>query len=122
MRKNSLRSLAKRRDFELVFKKGLSSASKYLVIYARPNELDWNRLGLSVSKKIGKAVTRNRIKRLLREAMRKVLGDFLQYYDFVIVAKKTAAEGKLENFIRETERFLQKISHEKSSDSIHKTL
>lgn len=122
MRKNSLRSLAKRRDFELVFKKGLSSASKYLVIYARPNELDWNRLGLSVSKKIGKAVTRNRIKRLLREAMRKVLGDFLQHYDFVIVAKKTAAEGKLENFIRETERFLQKISHEKSSDSIHKTL
>lgn len=122
MRKNSLRSLAKRRDFELVFKKGLSSASKYLVIYARPNELNWNRLGLSVSKKIGKAVTRNRIKRLLREAMRKVLGDFLQHYDFVIVAKKTAAEGKLENFIRETERFLQKISHEKYSDSIHKTL
>ena len=122
MRKNSLRSLSKRRDFELVFKKGLSSASKYLVIYARPNELDWNRLGLSVSKKIGKAVTRNRIKRLLREAMRKVLGDFLQHYDFVFVAKKAAAEGKLENFIRETERFLQKISHEKSSDSIHKTL
>jgi len=122
MRKNSLRSLAKRRDFELVFKKGLSSASKYLVIYARPNELNWNRLGLSVSKKIGKAVTRNRIKRLLREAMRKVLGDFLQHYDFVIVAKKTAAEGKLENFIRETEKFLQKISHEKYSDSIHKTL
>ena len=122
MRKNSLRSLAKRRDFELVFKKGLSSASKYLVIYARPNELNWNRLGLSVSKKTGKAVARNRIKRLLREAMRKVLGDFLQHYDFVIVAKKTAAEGKLENFIRETERFLQKISHEKSSDSIHKTL
>jgi ribonuclease P protein component len=122
MRKNSLRSLAKRRDFELVFKKGLSSASKYLVIYARPNELNWNRLGLSVSKKIGKAVTRNRIKRLLREAMRKVLGDFLQYYDFVIVAKKTAPEGKLEIFIRETERFLQKISHEKSSDSIYKTI
>jgi ribonuclease P protein component len=122
MRKNSLRSLAKRRDFELVFKEGLSSASKYLVIYARPNELNCNRLGLSVSKKIGKAVTRNRIKRLLREAMRKVLGDFLQHYDFVIVAKKTAAEGKLENFIRETERFLQKIPHETSSDSIYKTL
>jgi len=54
--------------------------------------------------------------------MRKVLGDFLQHYDFVFVAKKAAAEGKLENFIRETERFLQKISHEKSSDCIHKTL
>ena len=122
MRKNSLRSLAKRRDFQLVFEKGLSSAAKYLVLYARPNELNWNRLGLSVSKKIGTAVMRNRVKRLLREAVKNVLGDSLRHYDFVIVAKKPAAEGRLENFIREIERFLPKISHEKSSDSIHKNV
>jgi ribonuclease P protein component len=119
MRKNSLRSLAKRRDFDLVFKAGLSAAAKYLVVYGRPNELNWNRLGLSVSKKIGKAVTRNRVKRLLREAVRKALGDSLQHYDFVIVAKKTATEARLENFIREIEKFLPRISHEKSSDCTH---
>jgi ribonuclease P protein component len=122
MRKNSLRSLAKRRDFELVFKEGLSAAAKYLVLYARPNEMSWNRLGLSVSKKIGKAVIRNRVKRLLRESVRKVLGDSSQHYDVVIVVRKAAAEAKLENFIREIEKFSPKISHEKCSDSSHKTL
>lgn len=122
MRKNSLRSLAKRRDFDLVFREGLTSAAKYLVLYARYNELDWNRLGLSVSKKIGKAVVRNRVKRLLREAVRTMLGNSLQHYDFVVVAKKAAAEARLENFIREIEKFLPIISHEKSSDNNHKTL
>jgi ribonuclease P protein component len=122
MRKSSLRSLAKRRDFELVFKEGLSAAAKYLVLYARPNDMSWNRLGLSVSKKIGKAVTRNRVKRLLRESLGKVLGDSSQHYDFVIVARKAAAEAKMENFIREIEKFSLRISHEKCSDSFHKTL
>ncbi|HMK49663.1 MAG TPA: ribonuclease P protein component, partial [Thermodesulfovibrionales bacterium] len=70
-----MRSLTRRRDFDFVFKEGSSAATKSLVIYARPNELDFCRLGLSVSKKIGKAVTRNRVKRLLREAMRKMSGD-----------------------------------------------
>lgn len=122
MRKNSLRSLAKKRDFELVFREGSSVAAQYLVLYSRPNQLNWNRLGLSVSKKIGKAVTRNRVKRLLRESVRQVLGDSLQHYDFVVVAKKKAAEAKLENFIREIEKFSPRISHEKCSDTAHKTL
>jgi ribonuclease P protein component len=122
MRKNSLRSLARKRDFDLVFREGISAAAKYLVLYARPNELNWNRLGLSVSKKIGKAVVRNRVKRLLREAVRKLFGDSMQYYDFVIIAKKPAAEAELGNFIREIEKFLPKISHEKRSDTACKTV
>lgn len=122
MRRNSLRSLAKKRDFELVFKEGSSAAAQYLVLYARPNQLPCNRLGFSVSKKIGKAVTRNRIKRLLRESVRKVFGDLFQHYDFVIVAKKKAAEAKLENFIREMERASSIISYEKCPDSVPKTL
>jgi len=72
MRKKPLRSLRKKRDFDLVFRDGFALGSRYLVIYAKPNELSINRLGLSVSKKIGKAVIRNRIKRLLKEAMRKI--------------------------------------------------
>jgi len=101
MQKKSLRSLTKRRDFRIVFKEGVSLSSQYLVIYARPNELNCNRLGLSVSKKIGNAVIRNRIKRLLREALRELLHGWTFYYDFVVVAKKSSAEGKIEDFVRD---------------------
>lgn len=76
-------------------------SSHYLVIYARPNELNCNRLGLSVSKKIGNAVVRNRIKRLLREALRNFLHGWPFFYDFVIVAKKTSVQGTLDDFVRE---------------------
>lgn len=116
MRKRHLRSLTKRRDFELVFKKGLNAASKHLVIYARLNELTFTRLGLSVGKKIGKAVMRNRIKRLLKEAMRKVLEELPLHYDFVIVAKRPSAEGTLDDFIREIKKFLPRLLNEKNSD------
>lgn len=94
----------------MVFKEGVALASKYLVMYARPNELTFNRLGLSVGRKVGKAVTRNRIKRLLREAMRKLLQGFTLNYDFIIVARRSSVGGKLDDFIRDIRRFMIKIT------------
>jgi ribonuclease P protein component len=122
MRKNPLRALTKRRDFELVFKEGANVASKYLVMYARPNELSISRLGLSVSKKIGKAVTRNRVKRLLRESMRKLLEGLPLNYDFVLVARKSSAGRELDEFVHEIRTFLPKISHGKNSDITHNAI
>jgi ribonuclease P protein component len=122
MRKKPLRSLRKRREFELVFKDRRTFASKYLVMYARPNELSFNRLGLSVSKKIGNAVIRNRIKRLAREAMRKGLEGLPADYDFVIVARKPSIEIGLEDFIRIIKGFLAKLIDEKDSDITHKII
>lgn len=122
MYKKPLRSLRKRRDFELVFRHGVIAGSKYLVLYAKPNELSFNRLGLSVSKKIGKAVTRNRIKRLLKEAMRRALEDVSQDYDFVIVAKKPSLEVELDDFIRHIKRFLTRLFDEKVSHSTYNTI
>jgi len=106
----------------LVFKEGFNAASKHLVVYARLNELTFNRLGLSVGKKIGKAVTRNRIKRLLKEAMRRVLEELPLHYDFVIVAKRPSTEGRLDDFIRDIEKFLSRLLNEKDSDITHKVL
>ncbi len=105
-----MRSLTKRRDFELVLKEGVTLVSNYLVMYARPNELSFNRLGLSVSKKVGKAVIRNRIKRLLREAMKKLLQGVTLNYDFILVARRSSAEGELNDFIRDIKRFMIKIT------------
>ena len=106
----------------MVFKEGVTSASKYLVMYAKPNELSFNRLGLSVSKKVGKAVTRNRIKRLLREAMRKPLHGVTLNYDFIIVARRSSVEGKLDDFIQVIKRFLSKLYCEKNSYITDKTI
>ncbi len=122
MRKGLLRSLTRRRDFEVVFRQGVSSASRYLVIYARPNELNISRLGLSISKKVGKAVTRNRLKRLLREAMRKGLEGLTLNCDFVIIAKKSSVEAELDDFSQDIKRFLSKFVHEKDSDITYKAV
>jgi ribonuclease P protein component len=118
MPKGLFSSLTSKRDFEAVFKKGISSASKYLVVYARPNDLSINRLGLSVSKRVGNAVTRNRVKRLLREAMRKVLDGVSANCDFVLVARKASVEAGLDDFVGDINRFLSRLIREKDSDTI----
>ena len=122
MHKGPLRSLTRRRDFEVVFEQGVNSASRYIVVYARPNELGVSRLGLSVSKKVGKAVIRNRLKRLLRGAMRKGLEGLPLNYDFVIIARKSSVEAELDDFILDIKRFLSRLVHEKDSDITYKTL
>ena len=63
-------SLKKNRDFQNVYKKGTSFANRYLVMYVMDNGLEINRVGISVSKKVGNSVVRHRVKRLIKEAYR----------------------------------------------------
>ena len=87
-------SLKKNRDFRLVYKEGKSCANKYLVMYIRENHSDVNRLGISVSKKVGNSVVRSRSKRLIYESYRLNVNDIKPGYDFVFVARSAINEKK----------------------------
>lgn len=75
------------RDFRRIYGHARSYVSKSLVLYAMKNKSGKTRLGITVSKKLGCAVRRNRAKRLIREAYRMSEPDMKAGYDFVIVAR-----------------------------------
>ncbi|MDO4972833.1 MAG: ribonuclease P protein component [Eubacteriales bacterium] len=83
-------TLKKNSDFRRLYAKGKSAVTPYLVLYARPNRLGENRLGYTVSVKIGHAVVRNRVRRRLREIYRLNAPRLRQGYDLVIVARSRA--------------------------------
>lgn len=80
-------------DFQTVYKNGKSLANKYLVMYVLNNNLNENRIGISVSKKVGNSVIRHRITRLIRESYRLNSDLFNSGYDIVIIAR-VSAKGK----------------------------
>lgn len=80
-------SLNRNGQFQRLYKKGKSIVAPSMVVYVKRNGLDINRLGITASKKIGKAVARNRAKRRIRELYRSNLSRFKKGYDFVIVAR-----------------------------------
>lgn len=84
-------SLKKNDQFREVYKNGRSLANKYLVIYVLENNLDINRLGISVSKKVGNSVVRHHLARLVRESYRLHEDMFNSGLDIVVVARKSAA-------------------------------
>ena len=85
--------LRKSAEFQRVRALKQSWAHPLLVLYVAPNGLDVTRTGISVTKRLGKAVTRNRVKRLIREAVRSLLPAIAPGYDLVFVARGVAAEG-----------------------------
>ena len=82
-------SLKKNQDFQKVYRKGTSQANRYLVMYVLSNEDEHmkNRLGISVSKKVGNSVVRHRITRLIRESYRLNETVFKRGLDIVVVAR-----------------------------------
>ncbi len=85
-------SLKKNSDFRAVYRIKHSYANKYLVIYIKENNLTINRLGISVSKKVGNSVVRHHITRLIRESYRLHEKMFNSGLDIVVVARSNASE------------------------------
>ena len=80
-------TLKKNSDFRRLYSKGKSAVTPYMVVYCRRNGLDHNRVGYTVSTKLGHAVVRNRVRRRLREIYRLTLPQLKTGWDIVIVAR-----------------------------------
>ncbi len=85
-------SLKKNRDFQQVYKRGTSKTNRYLVMYVLPNQHMMNRLGISVSKKVGNSVVRHRLTRLIRESYRLNEEKFDRNLDIVVIARNSAKD------------------------------
>ena len=83
-------SLKKNKDFQNVYRNGKSYADKYLVMYVLENGLESNRIGISVSKKVGNSVVRHHLTRLLRESYRLHEEMFHSGWDIVVIVRESA--------------------------------
>jgi len=106
-------SLKKNKDFQIVYKNGKSFANKHLVLYVLDNKLEENRIGISVSKKVGNSIVRHRLTRLVRESYRLNEEKFQSGLDIVVVVRVAAKDksyseiessllhaGKLHNIVK----------------------
>ena len=84
-------SLKTNNDFRRVYRKGTSAVRPCLVVYIRPNRQTENRLGFTVTAKVGKAHTRNRVRRRLREIYRLNEPGLRRGMDMVVVARTRAS-------------------------------
>lgn len=110
--------LAKRREFLRVYEKGRKVSTRYTVLFVAANELPYSRIGITATKKLGKAVVRNRLKRWTRETYRKQrvpLGLDARCVDLVVNVKVNAAEASFADYTRDLTRALERVAAEKSA-------
>ena len=85
-------SLKKNRDFQFIYRNGKSFGNRYLVMYVYPRDTGRNRLGISVSKKVGNSVVRHHLTRLIRESYRLHEEQFVDGLDMIVIARPGAKE------------------------------
>jgi ribonuclease P protein component len=106
------RRLAKRREFVRVYETGQKQFSRYAVTFFAANDLTNSRIGITVTKKVGKANVRNRLKRWTREVYRRQrepLGLDARPLDIVVNVKPSAAQTTFDDFSRDFTRALERI-------------
>lgn len=86
--------LKNNKDFVRLYKRGRNIASKACIVYYMPNNAPYNRIGITTGKKVGNAVARNRSRRVIRAAYRKIEKDFPIGFDIVIVARAYCSQCK----------------------------
>lgn len=106
---NNITSLKRNNDFRRLYSRGNSYAGGYTVVYMSKNRIGTNRIGFTVSKSLGKAVVRNRSKRLMRESYRLLSDRLLQGYDIVIVARNRAVGKTQPQIMKDIEYAMRKL-------------
>ena len=94
LRKTEKGKLKKHSEFQRAYQKGNKYWNRYFVIYVRHTHLNSLRLGITVSKKVGNSVQRNRVKRLIRESFRQLRPHIKIGYDIVVVGRTPASRLK----------------------------
>jgi ribonuclease P protein component len=106
--------ICKTPEFKRVFDARNSAADDLLIIFISPNCLGQSRLGLSVSRKTGNAVTRNRWKRLIREAFRRSWGMFSGYFDIVVIPQRDILPPTADKVEKSFRKLVNKIIKRKN--------
>lgn len=101
--------LLKSSEFKRVFSKGAKIITPTLVFHVAPNESGEPRLGLAVSKRVGKAVKRNYVKRRIREAFRINGRRFRSGYDLVVYPRKGVFDKEFQDYLKSFEILLAKV-------------
>ena len=102
-------SIRKNEDFKNVYYNGKKIVNKYFIFYYFKNNLGYDRIGFTVSTKIGKSTTRNQIKRRLREVFRLTYDKDLKSYDFVIVARNRMKNSEYNQVDKEFKKVFKKF-------------
>jgi len=111
-------ALTKQAQFKAVYESGITRVDKYIVIRALTNNIETTRFGYSISKRVGNAVTRNRVRRLLREIAR--VEPIKQGLDIVFIARTDSADASYAQLRSSVEKLLHQADllievNEKSS-------
>jgi ribonuclease P protein component len=107
--------LAKRREFVRVYESGRKLFSRYTVVFFAANDQPHSRIGITATKKLGKANVRNRLKRWTRETYRRQrepLGLDARSLDIVVNVKPNAAASSFDEYSRDLARLLERVARE----------
>ena len=107
---NKKTTLKLNKDFKRLYFKGKSVVHPLIVTYAIKNRLGRNRIGITVTKKIGKAVCRNRCKRIIRAAFDEVNPSAAQGWDFVFVARMKTPTAKSSDLVPVLQKQIQNLT------------
>lgn len=110
-------SLKKNQQFKAVYESGTSFANRYLVVYKLENGLKRNRLGISVSKKVGNSIVRHHLARLIRENYRLSEELYKEGFDIVIIARVSAKKADYYRIGKSLSQLSEKLGLLKDSDA-----